>query len=346
VTRIRDGRWLAGVCRGLAGARDFDVVWLRLGFVALALLGGVGIAVYVACWLIMPAEGAGDEDARGGRGAVWLAQALGACVALLALAALGAVATMFGFGWIVFAVAAALLVGLLGVRRLGPAWALLPVAALALPSVAVAAGGLSLTTRTSASRIQVKSVAALQGQTFRSGLNTMVVDLRHTPLPRSGEVRLQLHTGLRRTIVALPHQACVHVFVDYHVNPFPLRMASLLTGRGDHAFADLFLFGRVNGGQTREIGKGQGDRHGPVLLIDDHSEGGSLYVRDYPDSVDPDIEPDWPGYPVGLEPRPNTTGVTNAGARHEILAWRARLRHDRAEAARVNDLRPGPCVAP
>jgi hypothetical protein len=70
------------------------------------------------------------------------------CVGLLVLAALGATGTVFGFGWIVFVVAAAMLVGMVGLRRLGPGWALLPVAALALPSVAVAAGGLSLTTRT------------------------------------------------------------------------------------------------------------------------------------------------------------------------------------------------------
>jgi phage shock protein PspC (stress-responsive transcriptional regulator) len=345
-TRVRDGRWLAGVCRGLAEVRELDVVWLRLGFVALSLFGGIGIALYAACWLIMPTDAEGEADARGGRGAVWLAQALGACIALLLLAALGTVATVFGFGWIVFAVAAAVLVGTLAIRRLGPAWPLLPVAALALPSVAVAAGGLSLTTRTAPSEIRIASVAALQDHTFRSGLNTMLIDLRHTRLPRTGQVKLNIRTGLRRTIVALPHDACVHAQVDYRVNPFPMRMASLLTGRGDHAFADMFLFGRVNFGRTVDLGKGPGARPGPTLVIHADSEGGSLYVRDYPDSVNPDIEPDWPGYPVGLEPRPITTGTTRAGARHEIRAWRVRRRHERADAVRVNDLRPGPCAAP
>jgi phage shock protein PspC (stress-responsive transcriptional regulator) len=348
VTRLREGRWCSGVCRGLATARDLDVVWLRLGIVALALLGGVGIALYVAAWLIMPAEAeAATPYARGGRGAVGLAQALGACVGLLALAAAGALATVFGFGWVVFAVAAALLVGLLAVRRLGPGWPLLPVAALALPSVAVAAGGLSLTPRTHAAVVRVGSIAQLTGHTYRAGLNTMLIDLRHTPalqtMSRSRDVTLHVHAGIRRTIVALPDDACVHVRVNFQVNPFPLRMASLLSGRSDHAFGDLFLFGRLYGGRTSQTMDFSGLGSGPTLTVDFASQGGSLYVRDYPDSVDPDQVPDWPGYPVGSEPRPNTTGTTRAGAHAEVLAWRARRQADLAEAARVNALRPGPC---
>jgi hypothetical protein len=313
-----------------------------LGFVALALLGGIGLAVYVACCLIMPADDGGRED---GRGAVWLAQALAAGVALLVLAVLGAVATVFGFGWVVFALAAAMLVGLLAVRRLGPAWSLLPVAALALPSVAVAAGGLSLSTRTAPSRIEVASVAALQSHTYRSGLNTMLIDLRHTPLPRSGTFTVHVHAGLRRTIVALPHDACVHVDVDYRVNAFPLRIASQLSGRNDRTFADLVLFGLLyQDASIQRIGSG-GHGAGPTLRVDVDSEGGSLYVRDYPDSVDPDVEPDWPGYPDEPEPRPDTTGLTRAGARHEILAWRGRHQQQTAELARYRALRPGPCAS-
>ena len=49
---------------------------------------------------------------------------------------------MFGFGWVIVALAAAILVGTLaGWARLGPAWALLPIGALVLPSAALAVGG-------------------------------------------------------------------------------------------------------------------------------------------------------------------------------------------------------------
>ena len=52
-------------------------------------------------------------------------------------------ATLFGFGWIAVALAAAILLAVLVAwPRLGPAWALLPLAGIALPAVAVAAGGI------------------------------------------------------------------------------------------------------------------------------------------------------------------------------------------------------------
>jgi hypothetical protein len=120
-------------------------------------------------------------------------------------------------------------------------------------------------------------------------------------------------------------------------------MASLLSGRSDHAFGDLFLFGRLYSGRTSQTVQASGGAPGPTLTVDFASQGGSLYVRDYPGAVDPDQVPDWPGYPVGSEPRPNTAGATRAGARAEVLAWRARRQADLAEAARVNALRPGPC---
>lgn len=53
---------LGGVCAGIGPAYDVDVTLLRLAFVALALLGGVGIVLYVALWLLLPAAGRSGED--------------------------------------------------------------------------------------------------------------------------------------------------------------------------------------------------------------------------------------------------------------------------------------------
>jgi phage shock protein PspC (stress-responsive transcriptional regulator) len=347
ITRIRDGRWLAGVCRGVAEARELETAWLRLGFVALALLGGIGIALYIACWLIMPTRAESQGEVAGGRGAVWFAQALGACVGLLLLALAGAVGTTFGFGWIVFAVAAALLVGLLAVRRLGPAWPLLSVAALVLPSVAVAADGLSLTPSTRAAVVHVRSAAELQQRTFRSGLNTMVVDLRHTSLPRSGALTLHIHAGVRRTIVALPHDVCVHVRVRSVVNPLPLRLASMLSGRTDHLFGNVLLFGRLfarRGPQYAQTAKTS--TTGPTLTVDFHSQGGSLYVRDYPDSVVPDLEPDWPGVRSEFAVRRPFKGrPSTALLRRQLAAWRALEARVHADDRQIGSLEPGPCGA-
>ncbi len=44
---------LAGVCSGFARTYGWDVLWLRIGFVGLTLLGfGFPILLYVLIWLI------------------------------------------------------------------------------------------------------------------------------------------------------------------------------------------------------------------------------------------------------------------------------------------------------
>jgi phage shock protein PspC (stress-responsive transcriptional regulator) len=50
----RSDRKIAGVCGGLGEWLDVDPVFLRVAFVLLALLGGLGIAVYVLLWLFVP----------------------------------------------------------------------------------------------------------------------------------------------------------------------------------------------------------------------------------------------------------------------------------------------------
>jgi phage shock protein PspC (stress-responsive transcriptional regulator) len=53
-----DGRMLAGVAIGLAEYFDIDPTLVRIGFVALTLLGGLAVPLYLAGWLLIPAEGA------------------------------------------------------------------------------------------------------------------------------------------------------------------------------------------------------------------------------------------------------------------------------------------------
>jgi phage shock protein PspC (stress-responsive transcriptional regulator) len=61
--RSRDGRWLGGVCTGLARYFELNPMIYRIGFVALALAGGTGILLYIAAWLVMPDEGVEDSIA-------------------------------------------------------------------------------------------------------------------------------------------------------------------------------------------------------------------------------------------------------------------------------------------
>ena len=49
---------LAGVAAGIAGYVGIDVLLVRIAFAVLTIVGGVGIPLYVACWLLIPDEGA------------------------------------------------------------------------------------------------------------------------------------------------------------------------------------------------------------------------------------------------------------------------------------------------
>jgi phage shock protein PspC (stress-responsive transcriptional regulator) len=63
LTRPTGNRMLAGVASGLADYTGIDVIIVRIAFLVLTLLGGAGIPVYLACWLLMPAEDSGRSIA-------------------------------------------------------------------------------------------------------------------------------------------------------------------------------------------------------------------------------------------------------------------------------------------
>jgi phage shock protein PspC (stress-responsive transcriptional regulator) len=50
----RSDRKILGVCGGLGEWLDVDPVFLRVAFVLLALLGGLGIVIYVVLWIFVP----------------------------------------------------------------------------------------------------------------------------------------------------------------------------------------------------------------------------------------------------------------------------------------------------
>jgi phage shock protein PspC (stress-responsive transcriptional regulator) len=57
LARRRDDRMLAGVASGIAGYVGIDVLLVRIAFAVLTIVGGVGIPLYVACWLLIPEDG-------------------------------------------------------------------------------------------------------------------------------------------------------------------------------------------------------------------------------------------------------------------------------------------------
>jgi phage shock protein PspC (stress-responsive transcriptional regulator) len=66
--RSADDKMLAGVAGGIARYLDADVTLVRLVIAALALLNGVGLALYIAAWLLIPLDGEDQSLA-----AAWIA---------------------------------------------------------------------------------------------------------------------------------------------------------------------------------------------------------------------------------------------------------------------------------
>jgi phage shock protein C len=54
--RSRTNRKLAGICGGLSQYFNVDATLLRVLFVLLAVLGGSGVILYLAMWIIVPQE--------------------------------------------------------------------------------------------------------------------------------------------------------------------------------------------------------------------------------------------------------------------------------------------------
>lgn len=99
ITRGSD-RWFAGVAGGIAAKAGIDPLIVRGIFVVLALLGGPGILLYLAGWLLLP-DLTGRirlEDLFRGRVEGWTIVAVVA-VALMAIPALLNLFTPSAFGW-------------------------------------------------------------------------------------------------------------------------------------------------------------------------------------------------------------------------------------------------------
>jgi phage shock protein C len=56
LTRVQDGKMLAGVCTGLAKYFNIDPVVVRLLVILLSFLGGAGIVGYIAAWILVPSD--------------------------------------------------------------------------------------------------------------------------------------------------------------------------------------------------------------------------------------------------------------------------------------------------
>jgi phage shock protein PspC (stress-responsive transcriptional regulator) len=56
LTRIEEGRMIAGVCAGLGRYLGVDPTVVRVIFILLALFAAGGVLLYLIMWLIMPLQ--------------------------------------------------------------------------------------------------------------------------------------------------------------------------------------------------------------------------------------------------------------------------------------------------
>jgi phage shock protein C len=54
--RSKTNRQVAGVCGGLAEYFNLDPTLIRVLFIVLAVLGGSGIIIYLAMWILVPSQ--------------------------------------------------------------------------------------------------------------------------------------------------------------------------------------------------------------------------------------------------------------------------------------------------
>jgi phage shock protein PspC (stress-responsive transcriptional regulator) len=59
-------RIVGGVCSGLAEGLHIDTIWVRVAFVVLAFVQGIGVLIYAVLWVIMPER---TQDRPAGRSA-------------------------------------------------------------------------------------------------------------------------------------------------------------------------------------------------------------------------------------------------------------------------------------
>jgi phage shock protein PspC (stress-responsive transcriptional regulator) len=253
VRRATHNRILGGVAAGLADYLDIDAVVVRIGFVVLTVLGGSGILLYAAGWLLIPAEDTDravvhDFMERRPRRRSLVAIVLGTVIAVIALSnlfssgpwwphwdrGLGGFGFFFGLGALALAVALLVASG----RRGGS-----PLRWLALTSLITVVAGAVVAVAT------VFSVEALSGVPLRGGvgdtqwrptsaaqvapryrlaIGNMRVDLSAVTF-NPGTTHVTATVGIGHLVVELP--AGVAVSVSAH------------SGLGD-----VQVFGQDNGG--------------------------------------------------------------------------------------------------
>jgi phage shock protein PspC (stress-responsive transcriptional regulator)/uncharacterized membrane protein len=226
---------LGGVAAGLAHYLDVDPIVVRIGFVVLAILWGTGVLLYLAAWLLIPAE---DSDravvqdlleARPRRRSLF-ALVIGTIIAVVALSNLFSSGPWwphwdggfggFGFFFGLLALGLAAVLVLASGRRDGSplGWLLLTSVVTILAVVAVVVATLfsvealsGVPLRGGVGDTQWRPTSANQvAADYRLAIGNMRVDLRDVTF-RPGTTHLTATVGIGHLVVDLPAGPAVSV---------------------------------------------------------------------------------------------------------------------------------------
>ena len=215
--RSQTDKIIAGVSGGLGRYFDLSPAVFRLGFVALTLLGGAGVLVYIAAVLVIPKEG--DERSmaedilaqRREHPARLVALALVA-VAVLSLLAHADTWPTAGTAWFLVAVAALIL--LWTGRRRGLAIAVLSflalVVVLCIAAISAAFAWFNVSFHDGIGTHTYVPTTAVD-KTYKLGIGKLTIDL--TQVPRASHVNASLGIGDLRIVVPQGANATVDASV-------------------------------------------------------------------------------------------------------------------------------------
>jgi phage shock protein PspC (stress-responsive transcriptional regulator) len=234
--RSSESRMIAGVAGGLGRYFDLNPTVFRLGFVVLTLLGGAGVLVYIAAFLVMPKEG---EDASVAERV--LADRRDHPVQLAALAVVGIAVFVLlsrastwpsaGGAWFL-----ALIVGLFvlwAARRRRSRWLIAGATLASLVLAAIVAAIVTAFVWFDVSfsdgvgdRVYVPASAADVRPSYHLGIGDLKLDLSRVSIDRRIDVKAKVDLGDLRVIV--PRNAAV--VVDSHAKVGDVKVL----GRHDH----------------------------------------------------------------------------------------------------------------
>ena len=281
--RSRSNRMVAGVAGGLARYFDIHPAVFRVGFVVLTLLGGAGIVIYAAAWLVMPDEGKTDSVAtaalRNRRDRPWPLIAL--ALIAVALVSLLSHATLWpeGDAWWLLLVAGGLILWITRqgtepdadakqlaaedsrrlrrvLRRIVVAFAVLLTLIVAAVAIFMAVFDVHLGRGVGDRNYVVTDVRALDPE-YRLGIGTLDLDLRHLQLP-PGETHVEASVDVGDLKVIVPADVAVRA-------------------HGDVQAGEVTILGNTDDGRNVDVDVSETGQR--VLVIDADVGAGSLRIE-------------------------------------------------------------------